>query len=346
MLLEKGIPQKRVIIVGCGFLGRAAAQLFSDHGYDVLGIVRTEASAAGSGVQLSSNDQPQAHNFPLIACDVTDPASVNALKKQVPSNALLIYAASSGKGGAEAYAAIYRDGLRRVIEAWQPRNTIFVSSTSVYAQTEGETVTELSPTEPPRETGRILLEAENICLASGGTVARFSGIYGPGRSVLLKKFLEETAIIEEGKSRYINQIHRDDGARALFCLGTADNRLLSKLASADEVQEVDGAQRVSVHEVLERASTDAAPQFAPEVEVRKKSHVSRIYNVTDDTPATQQEVYQWIADYFHKPLPPTGPADLNRKRGWTSKRISNKKLRSLGWKPYFTSYQEALPTLQ
>ena len=40
-----------------------------------------------------------------------------------------------------------------------------------------------------------------------------------------------------------------------------------------------------------------------------------------------------IAENFAKPLPPTGLIDPNRKRGWTSKRVSNAKLRALGWQP-------------
>ncbi len=40
----------------------------------------------------------------------------------------------------------------------------------------------------------------------------------------------------------------------------SENRLLSKLASADEVPGADGAQQLSVHKVLEGASTGATPQ--------------------------------------------------------------------------------------
>ena len=68
-------------------------------------------------------------------------------------------------------------------------------------------------------------------------------------------------------------------------------------------------------------------------------------NAADNTPATQHDVYQWIADYLKKPIPPCGPANPLRKRGATSKKISNAKLRALGWKPDFPSYREALPEL-
>jgi nucleoside-diphosphate-sugar epimerase len=183
-----------------------------------------------------------------------------------------------------------------VIESWNPGRVVFTGSTSVYAQTDGTWVSEESATQPDRETGRILLEAEQVALAAGGSVARLSGIYGPGRSYLLRRFLAGEAVLEEGGHRWLNQIHRNDGAAALLRLGDPD---------------------------------------VP----------AGIYNVTDDTPAIQREVYGWMADFFGKVLPPDGPADLQSKRGWTSKRISNARMRGCGWKPAYPSYRDALPQL-
>ncbi|MFI0348437.1 MAG: NAD-dependent epimerase/dehydratase family protein [Chthoniobacterales bacterium] len=278
-----------VIVVGCGFLGKTAAQLFSSRGDYVLGIV----SSNDSREKIITAQKKEGCFFDIAACDVMDEEAVDSLSHKIPRGATMIYALSSGKGGAEKYTAIYRDGMQRLLKAWQPRRIIFVSSTSVYAQASGEKVTELSRAEPERETSRILLEAEKIALGVSGIAARFSGIYGPGRSVLLKKFLSGEAILENKGERFINQIHRDDGARALLHLALSEN-------------------------------------------------ATGIYNVTDDTPVTQHDVYQWIADYFGKPMPLSGPADLHRKRAWTSKKISNEKLRALGWKPDFPSYREAL----
>ena len=294
-----------IIIVGCGFLGKATAQLFSEQGYRVTSIVRSESSRE----ELLKEHPP----FDIVLCDVTNKESVKKIEPHLQEASLMIYAVSSGRGDAETYAAVYRDGLKNVLATWQPssghrlqvagyrkennnKKLIFVSSTSVYAQTEGAIVTESSEAKPDRATSRVLLEAEAVALTAGGSAARFAGIYGPGRSVLLKKFLNNEARLEEGGHRWINQVHRDDGARALYHLGTS-----------------------------------SAP--------------AGIYNVADDTPATQRDVYQWMSDYLQQPLPPSGPADLNRKRGWTSKRISNKKLRDTGWSPQFPSYKEALPML-
>ena len=275
-----------VLIIGCGFLGEAAAELFSSRGKRVLGLVRSEASLAAL----------QGRRFEAATCDVTDPSSVAALAPRLRNVPLAIHAVSSGRGGAESYAAIYRDGLRRVIECWNPGRVIFVGSTSVYGQADGSWVTEDSATLPDRETGRILLQAEQIALDAGGSVARLSGIYGPGRSHLLRRFLSGEAFLEEGGGRWMNQIHRDDGASALARLGDPD---------------------------------------VP----------AGLYNVTDNTPATQKEVYGWMAEFFGKPLPPEGPADFQSKRGWSSKKISNARMRACGWTPAYPSYRDALPQL-
>ena len=273
----------KIVIAGCGFLGEAAAGFFLEAGWRVLGLCATEESAA----RLA--DLP----FPVAVVDISKPIRVPAGWE---SPDVVVHCASSGRGGADAYRAVYRDGLEHLRDAFSPRRLIFTGSTSVYSQVDGGWVTEDSPAEPDRETGRILLEAEKIALEAGGVVARLAGIYGPGRSVLLKKFLDGSALLEAGGNRWINQIHRDDGALALL--------------------------RLAQHEAA-----------------------AGIYNVCDDTPTTQREIYGWIADHLNRPLPPEGPADLNRKRGWTSKRISNARLRSIGWSPRYPGYRDALGEL-
>ena len=120
----------------------------------------------------------------------------------------------------EAYRSVYVDGLLNALAGIKPRQMLITGSTSVYAQTDGSWVDETSEARPDRETGRILLEAEAIALRSGGFVARLSGLYGPGRSVLMRKFLSGEAVIEGDGLRWINQVHRDDAAKAVVHLLT------------------------------------------------------------------------------------------------------------------------------
>ncbi len=95
---------------------------------------------------------------------------------------------------------------------------LFVSSTSVYGQTQGEVVTEESAADPISATSRILREAEEVVLAAGATVVRSTGIYGPNRDALFSKFGKGEAVIEGDGLRWINQIHQHDLVVALLHL--------------------------------------------------------------------------------------------------------------------------------
>src|SRR5207253_1760686 len=63
-----------------------------------------------------------------------------------------------------------------------------------------------------------LLETEKLVLGGGGIVESMAGIYGPGRSAVLTKFLAGEASVDPENDRFINQVHRDDIAAALFLL--------------------------------------------------------------------------------------------------------------------------------
>lgn len=276
------MAKARALIAGCGFVGKATALLLQADGWEVTGITHTVESAA----ELSGA------SFPAIACDISDPEAVRAKLAGFEKTDAIVDCVSSGRGGAEAYRKNYLDGAKNLLGILQPQRFIFTSSTSVYAQNDGSWVTEESPVEPSRETGQILRETEEFILARNGIVARLAGIYGPGRWMLLQKFLNGSAVIEEEGSRWINSIHRDDAASAIAFL-------------------------------LENNAETG------------------IYNVCDNTPLTQLESHRFFAAHFQKPLPPSGPVDLNRKRGVTNKRVSNAKLRLLGWQPKFPSFREA-----
>jgi len=166
-----------------------------------------------------------------LACDLSDLAQVQAIAAKIDSPSSIIHCASSGRGGAEAYRAVFIEGCRNLITAFPQAHLLLTSSTSVYHQTDGSEVDESSPTEPIRETSQLLLEAEKIVLDHGGTVARLAGLYGPDRSVVYRKFMEGSATIEEDGRRILNQIHREDAASA--CLHLADGKLSGLFNVAD-----------------------------------------------------------------------------------------------------------------
>jgi shikimate kinase/nucleoside-diphosphate-sugar epimerase len=218
-----------ILIAGCGFVGARAADLLHAAGHTVIGLTHSAASAE----RLRAEKPWRAE-----ACDISSAESVRDLAARLAPLRVdaFIHCASSSRGGAEMYQTVYVNGMRHLLATFPDAFPLYTSSTSVYPQTGGETVDETSFADPGRETGKLLREAENLALAAGGSVARLAGIYGPGRSFLLKNLLEGKSAIEgnDGEGRLINQIHADDAASAVTHLVT--HRLPGIFNVADDAQ--------------------------------------------------------------------------------------------------------------
>ncbi|MFT5882135.1 MAG: nucleoside-diphosphate-sugar epimerase [Crocinitomicaceae bacterium] len=261
---------KHLLIAGNGFVGKVTQKLFTKNGWKV-----TTMSRNGTGDHHA---------------DLTSLASLEALSQSISYPTHVLHCASAGGGGVESYRAVYLDGVRYLSEIFPSSHMLFTSSTSVYPQVDGELVTEESATDLERETGNILLESEQILLKAEGTVLRLAGLYGNGRSYLMRRFLAGEAAMEEDGSRRLNHTHHEDAARAILFLC--------------EMGEVARGE---------------------------------IYNVCDSHPVTQMETYQALASIFSRDLPPSVPRNLQSKRGWSDKAVSNAKIRSLGWEPAYPS---------
>lgn len=193
----------KVLIAGCGYVGCALGSILSAEGHEVFGL-RRNPDALPTGIES-------------VSVNLYEPVPPEALPE---SPDFVIYAVSPGGPGDEAYRRAYVDGPRNLLEAIsargdQPQRFIFISSTRVYAQSNGEWVDETSSTQPDGYAGRRLLEGE--CAVLDGpfpaTVLRLSGIYGPGRESFIDRALE--APPEGAPPSYTNRIHRDDCAGSL-----------------------------------------------------------------------------------------------------------------------------------
>jgi nucleoside-diphosphate-sugar epimerase len=274
----------RILIAGCGYVGVATADLFHVAQWQVEGWTHSAESAA----QLANKP------YAVRAVDISASEAVQAAASSFDA---VIHCASSGGRGTESYRQVYFEGAGNLVAAFPGSRFVYTSSTSVYAQKDGEWVDEKSPAEPAHETGRILRETEDFVKESGGLVVRLAGIYGPGRSALLRKFLSGTARIEGEGGRFLNQVHRDDIARALFHLVALPN------------------------------------------ESRKGE---RIFNVCDHEPMTQRACYEWLANELGQSIPKAVPAPGTRKRGASNKRVSNARLRGLGWEPHYPNFPSGI----
>ena len=266
-----------VLIAGCGYVGVAAAEQFRNEGWNVTAWTRS-----GKIADRALDIDPRA-----VDLRDRDDVAKNAFQCDV-----VIHCASSGGGDANQYRGIYRDGAVNLVAGFPGARILFTSSTSVYAQGDGGWVDENSPAEPVSAKGKVLREAENVVLGAGGIVLRIGGIYGPGRSFFLQTVMSGSAAISNANDRYVNQIHRDDIASAIY--------------------------------FLVRQKTIAPPA---------------IFNVVDDLPAPRQEILNWLSHELQISLSDLAEANVRRRRG-SNKRVSNKKLRALGWAPQYPSYRE------
>lgn len=83
----------------------------------------------------------------------------------------------------------------------------------------------------------------------------------------------------------------------------------------------------------------------------ERGETGAIYNVCDDEPVRQRDLFAWLAERLGRPLPPSVPPvpGTNRKRGVTNKRIVNERIkRELGFRLEYPSFREGfapeLPT--
>ena len=201
----------RVLIAGCGYVGRELARRLVAAGHAAWGLSRRPAG-------LPAGVEP-------LAADLTDRAALRGLP---PGLDAIVYAAAASGPTEPHYRAAYLDGPRNLLaalaEAGQsPRRVLFVSSTGVYAQRDGGWVDEASPAEPADFSGTVMLEGERAVLGGPfpAVVLRLAGIYGPGRTLWIDRVRDGSARRPPPGS-WTNRIHRDDAARAIAHLLALD----------------------------------------------------------------------------------------------------------------------------
>lgn len=203
----------RVVILGCGYIGIELGRQLTDVGHEVVGVRRS-----AEGCAAIENAGFSAHR-----ADLTDSEAVDRL----PDADWLVFAASSGGRGADAAREIYVDALSGVLDSYgsrasSPERLVYTGSTGVYGDHDGDWVDESTPLDPTTAKTEVLAEAERVAREDAadhgidGTVARFSGLYGPDR-YRLDRYLDGPVT-----AGYLNMVHRVDAAGAVAFLLTED----------------------------------------------------------------------------------------------------------------------------
>jgi len=197
-----------LLIVGCGDIGHRLAALMTQLGFDVTGIRRN----------LPADGISESASFQLSQCDATNEEQLSQILSHGFDCIVATFTPSRAKPLEDAYRESYVAGAN-VLEtcikssAVPAKRVLWVSSTSVYGQSDGSWVDEHSPAEPKRASAVLLRQAEDILLNSSlpCSVVRFSGIYGPGRTQLLNSLKTAKPV----SRAFTNRIHVDDCAGVL-----------------------------------------------------------------------------------------------------------------------------------
>lgn len=196
----------KVLIAGLGYLGEALARCLLKEGYTVWGLKRQLMPASALPV-----------NF--IGANLTDRAS---LEGKLPELDYVFYMPAAKQRDPQIYRQTYQEGLQNLLAALPcpPKRLFYVSSTSVYGQSDGSWVDEQSVADPASETGKIISEVELMLLQSVQpvTILRFGGIYGPQRVGFIERVAAGKEFLDKDDGRFTNRIHRDDGAAACLHL--------------------------------------------------------------------------------------------------------------------------------
>jgi nucleoside-diphosphate-sugar epimerase len=226
----------RVVVVGCGYVGRVLAQSLADEGREVFAVRRSEV--------------PPGKGITWLRADLASPSSIETLRAGLAGETPLdlFYLVGADARSDEAYRVAYVDGLTHLLAAVEDapvRRLLFASSTAVYAQADGSWVDEDSIAEPTGFSGRRLLEGEGVALAApmDACVVRYGGIYGPGRTRLIDRLLEGQAIVAMDDGRYRNRMHRDDCAKTMAHLASLERVERHYLGVDDEPAELREVQR-------------------------------------------------------------------------------------------------------
>jgi nucleoside-diphosphate-sugar epimerase len=197
----------RYTLIGCGYTGERIAPRLRGR---VEAFTGSEASAArlrarGIEAQAWDLDRPVPGDHGL---EVTDAA--------------ILYLAPPPPGGETD------PRLRTFLAALdgRPARLVYLSTTGVYGDAQGATVTEDTPPNPSTGRARARLDAEAALRAWCGrqdvewTILRVPGIYGPGR-LPLERLRRRDPVLAEEEAGPGNRIHVDDLASVCIAAATS-----------------------------------------------------------------------------------------------------------------------------
>ena len=240
---------KTIGIAGLGWLGLPLAQRLQNLGFRVKGSV----------TQLEKAAKLQAKGFDAYAVTISEKGvkgSVQTFLKDIDILIVMIPPGLRRNTGSD-YVLKMTHFLKE-IERANIQKCIFISSTSVYSDEQGD-VTEANTPKPDSEAGRQLLQVEQLFYNSTFkcSIVRFGGLIGGSRQPV--RYLAGREHLSGGNAP-VNLIHRED------CIG-----VLLKIIQKDAYGQIFNA-------------------VSPQHPMKKKYYVQKAEELDLDAPSFSEEI--------------------------------------------------------
>ena len=199
------------LIAGCGYLGQRVARSWQSQGLAVHAVTRSSERAA----------EFRANGLTPVIGDL----SSDNWSTPLPASRIVLWSVGFDRSPEINREQIWLDGLRRLLDSLTtaPDRFLYVSSTGVYGDHDGDDVSELAVADPATESGQCCLQAEQllreICRerfpATKVIVLRMAGIYGPDRLLRRINDLRNGVVLTGDGQSWLNLIHVDDAVRMI-----------------------------------------------------------------------------------------------------------------------------------
>lgn len=196
----------KIGILGCGYIGQAAAKYWKAKGHEV---------------SVTTRDSTKIEFLSSMA-DHVYCLERESLEQFLKNQETLIIAVAPGHKA--EYSQTYLGTANKIVQFLPQlsslRQLIYTSSTSVYGECHGDWMDENRSPFPLNEQAQILLETENIFLScrSADTkvcIYRLGEIYGPGRQIVNRLKRMSSHSLPGNGENFTNMIHQQDVVNAL-----------------------------------------------------------------------------------------------------------------------------------
>lgn len=201
---------ENILIIGCGDTGKRVARLALEKNAAVWALVRAEQG----GALIEELGVRTFHG------NLDDPLSLAGL----PTRGRIVFYFAPPPGGGITDPRM-RAFCAAIAPGEEPCRVIYLSTSGVYGDCGGDTVTEDTPPNPETARAKRRLDAETSLRRWGVergvavVILRVTGIYGPGR-LPLSQLASGQPVLNEDESPFTNRIHAEDLARV--CIAAAE----------------------------------------------------------------------------------------------------------------------------